>query len=238
MPGGAAAVREPWRNLYAHLMAAGRDLRQPDCIADKPRALLDAMIRNGVNSPLASSCGRLFDAVAAALGICRDRQGHEGEAASRLEALVASETLRDEDDALAYPFADQRFERIDVPCGRGRAGCRIAYSEAGWSSHRSTPMWHALLGDLSRGTPPAVIAARFHKGLAIAVVAMTRALRTERARFDTVALSGGCFQNAVLFEQTAAPLRDAGFTVLTPHAWCRPMTAGSHWGRLPSPPPG
>ena len=65
-----------------------------------------------------------------------------------------------------------------------------------------------------RGTPPAVIAARFHKGLAIAVVAMTRAL-AQRACFDTVALSGGCFQNAVLFEQTERRLRDAGFTVLT-----------------------
>ena len=82
MPGGAAAVREPWRNLYAHLLAAGLTARTGR------HALLDAMIRDGVNSPLASSCGRLFDAMAAALGICRDRQGHEGEAASRLEALV------------------------------------------------------------------------------------------------------------------------------------------------------
>ena len=98
MPGGAAAVREPWRNLYAHLLAAGLE-------PDRPHALLDAMIRNDVNSPMASSCGRLFDAMAAALDICRDRQGHEGEAASRLEALVCEETLRDEDDALAYPFA-------------------------------------------------------------------------------------------------------------------------------------
>ena len=98
MPGGAAAVREPWRNLYAHLLAAGLK-------PDRPHALLDAMIRNDVNSPMASSCGRLFDAMAAALDICRDRQGHEGEAASRLEALVCEETLRDEDDALAYPFA-------------------------------------------------------------------------------------------------------------------------------------
>ena len=60
-----------------------------------------------------------------------------------------------------------------------------------------------------------MIAARFHKGLAIAVVAMARAARASDARFDTVALSGGCFQNAVLFEQTERRLRDAGFTVLT-----------------------
>ena len=82
------------------------------------------------------------------------------------------------------------------------------------SLHRSTSHVARGAGDLNRGTPPAVIAARFHKGLAIAVVAMTRAL-AQRARFDTVALSGGCFQNAVLFEQTERRLRDAGFTVLT-----------------------
>ena len=75
-------------------------------------------------------------------------------------------------------------------------------------------MWHAAFGDLNHSTPPSVIAARFHKGLAIAVIAMTRTL-AQRACFDTVALSGGCFQNAVLFEQTERRLRDAGFTVLT-----------------------
>jgi hydrogenase maturation protein HypF len=189
MPGGTAAVREPWRNLYAHLLATGLK-------PDRPHALLDAMIRNDVNSPMASSCGRLFDAMAAAMDICSDRQGHEGEAASRLEALVCEETLRTEDDALAYSFAIELDSFPNPGCVDPR------------------PMWHAVLADLNRGTLPAVIAARFHKGLALAVVAMTRAL-TERARFDTVALSGGCFQNAVLFEQTERRLRDAGFAVLT-----------------------
>jgi hydrogenase maturation protein HypF len=186
MPGGTAAVREPWRNLYAHLLAAGLE-------PDTPRVLLDAMIRDGVNSPMASSCGRLFDAMAATLGICRDRQGHEGEAASRLEALVCERTLRDEDDALAYPMDLSSGEPVCLD---------------------PRPMWHAALGDLRAGVSPSVIAARFHKGLAIAVVAMVRSLAGP-SRFDTVALSGGCFQNTVLFEQTERRLRDAGFTVLT-----------------------
>ena len=105
MPGGdsrrARALAQPLRASWI----GGRDCE----LGTAPhRWLLDAMIRDGVNSPLASSCGRLFDAVAAALGICRDRQSHEGEAASRLEALVCQRTLRDEDDALAYPFALHR----------------------------------------------------------------------------------------------------------------------------------
>jgi hydrogenase maturation protein HypF len=186
MPGGTAAVREPWRNLYAHLLAAGL---RPDTM----HALLDSAIRNGVNSPLASSCGRLFDAIAALLGVCVERQGHEGEAASLLEAVVCRRTLLDEEDARAYPF-----QRI------GEAFLHLDPS----------PMWHAAVVDLRSGMPPPVIAARFHKGLAIALVAMARAL-AERASFDAVALSGGCFQNTVLFEQTEQRLRDAGFAVLS-----------------------
>ena len=77
MLGGAQAAREPWRNLYAHLTAemgwAGfaKNFAELDLYADlsgKPRTILDAMIRNGINTPKASSCGRLFDAVAAAPG--------------------------------------------------------------------------------------------------------------------------------------------------------------------------
>lgn len=186
MPGGTAAVREPWRNLYAHLKAAGL---QPH----RPNSVLDAMIRNGVNSPMGSSCGRLFDAVAAALGICRDRQSHEGQAASRLEALVCERTLHQEDDELAYPFSLAVMEPVCID---------------------PAAMWRTLLDDLARETPHPVIAARFHKGLAIAVVAMARHLAAY-VTFDTVALSGGCFQNAVLLEQTERRLRDAGCNVLS-----------------------
>ncbi len=211
MPGATAAVREPWRNMYAHLIAAigwaeltkaFAGLELCAFLAAKPRALLDAMIRDGLNTPSASSCGRLFDAVAAALGVCRERQGHEGEAASRLEALVCAQTLHHEDDALAYSMT-------------------IADGSPPYLEPR--PMWQAILDDLARHTPHPVIAARFHKGLARAVVAMTWKLAMD-CQFDTVALSGGCFQNAVLFEQVADRLHAAGYTVLM-HA-TTPMNDG------------
>ena len=187
MPGGNAAVREPWRNLHAHLLAAGLE-------PDRPHALLEAMIRNGVNAPPASSCGRLFDAMAAALGICADRQQHEGEAASRLEALVCQQALHDEDDDAAYPMT------LSVRRGLARLDPQ--------------PLWQAVLADLASGTAPGTMAARFHKALAIAVATLTCALAA-RTRFETIALSGGCFQNAVLAEQTERRLREAGFAVLT-----------------------
>jgi hydrogenase maturation protein HypF len=189
MPGSAAAVREPWRNLYAHLKAVGL---QPE--ASHPA--LDAMIRGRVNTPMASSCGRLFDAVAAALGICTQQQNHEGEAAAQLEALTDPHTLQHEDDALAYPLS------ISMASDGGIA--LIGYQA----------MWQALTGDIASGTPFGVIAGRFHKSVAIAIVAMTRAL-ARLEDFDAVALSGGCFQNAILLEQTERRLHDAGFIVLT-----------------------
>jgi hydrogenase maturation protein HypF len=209
MLGGDQASHEPWRNLYAHLMAEigwpefamnFAELALYRYLERKPRATLDGMLRNGIAAPLASSCGRLFDAVAAALGICRERQGHEAEAASRLEAIVCETTLRDEDAALAYPFAIPRLHRTGLP-----------YIEP-------LAMWNAVLGDLILHTPAPVIAARFHKGLANAIAAMVRKLAQhsagDQARFTTVALTGGCMQSAVLYTEIAGRLAADGFAVL------------------------
>jgi hydrogenase maturation protein HypF len=178
MPGGAQAIREPWRNLAAHL----EDGAEPfGPLIGKPLATIAAMIRNGTNAPLASSCGRLFDAVAAALGLCDGAQAYEGDAASRLEALAQTAT-----PDFGYDFT---FDgRVLDPA----------------------PMWRALRDDLLRGTDAARIAARFHEGLASALVGV--AVTTGAA---TVALSGGCFQNRLLFERTLRGLEEADLRVLT-----------------------
>jgi hydrogenase maturation protein HypF len=208
MVGADQAAREPWRNLYAHLTAEMgwaefamnfAELELYRYLDSKPRPLLDQMIRRSINAPLASSCGRLFDAVAAALGICRDRQMYEGEAASRLEAITDDDNCEGEE--AAYPFA--------IPSLPGSA---LPYIEP-------LPMWKAVLGDLTLATPVSVMAGRFHRGLARAIVAMTKKLARDEAgggpRFDTVALSGGCFQNAVLFDQVVRRLEAEAFTILT-----------------------
>ena len=210
MLGGAQAASEPWRNLYAHLMAEigwaefamnFNELEIHAYLAAKPRATLDAMVKQGINAPAASSCGRLFDAFAAVLDICRERQGYEGHAAARLEAIVDEQTLRHEDEALGYPFA--------IPNLRGSG---LPYVEP-------VSMWNAVLGDLILKTPRPVMAARFHKGLAKVVVAMAQKLAERDAedgrRFDTVALSGGCFQNRILFEEVVRRLEAEDFTVLS-----------------------
>ena len=90
-------------------MELGQYLRQ------KPVDTMSAMIGNGMNAPTASSCGRLFDAVAAAIGICRDNAFHEGEAAIRLEALIDAEVMAAVDDDLAYPFGIPNLKELGLP---------------------------------------------------------------------------------------------------------------------------
>ena len=207
MPGGTAAIREPWRNLYAHLTAAfGRmrlaselqSLELGDYLRGKPCATLDAMIARGVNAPLASSCGRLFDSFAALIGLCRDRQAYEGQAGALLEAVAEEASLGDAE--AGYPFALSASS--DVPAFIDPA-----------------PMWVAALEDLRGGTSRGAMAARFHKGLARALVTLTESLAQSGAdatrRFDTVALSGGCLQNSILLHELTRRLESCGFVVLT-----------------------
>lgn len=209
MPGGTRAIYEPWRNTYAHLMAElgwsnlkthYSQLELVQFLQTKPLETYGAMLKTGTNSPLASSCGRLFDAVAAAIGICRETVSYEGQAAIELEALVDEDTLHHEDDTLAYPFA--------IP----RLNAQLPYIEP-------LGMWQALLGDLVLETPKEIIAARFHKGLARVIVAMVKTLTTrdEQRCTNTVALTGGVFQNKVLLEQVISRLEQENFHVLTHH---------------------
>ncbi len=196
MPGGARAMREPWRNLYAHLKAAGAfdgdRLPHADdwkAFEGKPLVIIDKMIAQGVNSPLASSCGRLFDAVAAALGLCADRQAYEGEAAARLEALAGAAS----NERRFYEFGISQSEPIDID---------------------PAPLWDAIKDDLRQDVAAPVIARRFHLGLAEAIAKVAVRLAAMR-RFETVALSGGCFQNRLLFESVHDRLCEAGLEVLT-----------------------
>ncbi|MFZ1573684.1 MAG: carbamoyltransferase HypF, partial [Chromatiaceae bacterium] len=138
MPGGTRAMREPWRNLYAQVATclgwetcatAYPDLEMTRYLAAKPLATLDTMMARGLNTPLTSSAGRLFDAVAAALGICRDAIAYEGQAAIELETLALEAAGREEGGA--YPF------------GLVAAGGRWLLDPA--------PLWQALLDDLASG---------------------------------------------------------------------------------------
>jgi hydrogenase maturation protein HypF len=181
LPGGDAANRAPWRNLLARLDMAGRGEAADALLPDRPLKLLRQAVRAGVNAPLSSSAGRLFDAVAALLGLVVDEMSYEGEAAMRLEALAR------------------------------RSGDRGAYPLGEGAAIDTAPLFEALLADRAAGTAPEAMAARFHRGLAQAFAKRARA-EVEAGRAGAVALSGGCFQNALLLETTVAAL--AGLPVL------------------------
>jgi hydrogenase maturation protein HypF len=204
--GGDLAAREPWRNTYAHLMAEMgwarfamnfEELELFRFLGSKPRELLDGLLGKPALTPPASSAGRLFDAVAAAIGICRDGVSYEGEAATRMEAMIGPADLQ-EDAELDYPFAIPRLDK-----GKG-----LPYIEP-------LAMWQALLGDLILATPPARMAARFHRGLAKTVVRMATQL-CEKHAVSTVALGGGVFQNRIFSELVLEGLAAAGLPTMFP----------------------
>lgn len=195
MPGGEQAIREPWRMALAYLNHHyGKklwDLPIPFVHALEKReteAIL-RMLARGVNCPLTSSCGRLFDAVAALVGI-RSRASYEGQAAIELEigaSRAAAETG-------AYPLALQKRGDLWV----------FATGE----------LFEAIVQDLAHGTPREIISARFHQGL-IKMFSLLADLLREETSLNRICLSGGTFQNRILFEGLTTQLEAAGFEVFT-----------------------
>lgn len=206
LPGGTQAILQPWRNLFAQIVATlGWDaferqfaaLDVTKAMRARPIDIIGRMIDGGVNSPQTTSCGRLFDAVAAALNICADGIVYEGQAAIELEAIC-----RDVEAADGYEF------------GLTREGWQADGSDGGSWILDPAPMWQHLFADLAGATPAARISARFHRGLADAIVELSARIAESRA-IDTVALSGGVFQNRTLFEQICSGLREREFQVLS-----------------------
>ncbi|MDZ8227119.1 carbamoyltransferase HypF [Nostoc sp. ChiVER01] len=203
MIGSEQAIYQPWRNTYAHLVATNlwddyqqqyADLEIVKFLKNKPLKLLNQLIEKKINSPSASSVGRLFDAVAAAIGIYRDECSYEGQAAIAMEAIVYVSSLNNDKETLIYPF---NFSFSDsIYCIDPR------------------PMWQALLHDLQQQIPQQVMAAKFHEGLANAIVEMVKHLSQENL-ISQVALTGGVFQNCILLQQVTKRLEKLGIKVLT-----------------------
>lgn len=205
--GGDLAAKEPWRNLYAQLRAgmpwgeieanfAG--LPCIDALLAKRSPLLEQVLENPSVSPLASSGGRLFDAVAAAVGICFERIEYEGQAAIELENAIEDKQLEGALAGERYPIAIPTHPELDLP-----------YLEF-------KGMWSAILGDLFAEVPPGLISARFHVALAEAIVRAAELIRKRVGDIPAAALSGGCFQNRRLLELCSEGLTKAGFQTLTP----------------------
>ncbi|PWH14117.1 MAG: carbamoyltransferase HypF [Ardenticatenia bacterium] len=200
LPGGEAAVLEPCRVALALLWEMGGetawerdDLAPLRQFSTSQKHLLAQMLRRGVNAPITTSVGRLFDGVAALVGL-HQQVSFEGQAAMALE-FAADPSVRE-----AYPFP------LEEPQDR-EGDAMLSKWILDWQ-----PLLVALLEDLQRKVPVGIIAARFHNALVEGIVAVSRQVGHAR-----VVLSGGCFQNRWLTERSAARLRRAGFEVLLHH---------------------
>jgi hydrogenase maturation protein HypF len=194
LPGGDEAVKNPWRTavscLYQILGEKILECTHPVTQLYKENLpTLVAMIDKNINSPVTSSCGRLFDCVAALTGL-RQHSTYEGQAALELEMTISH------DDNSFYPFE--------------------IVQENGSMLLSWEPMLHEILADLRKNTSPGSISNRFHNTLAaLFSEACGRLGKTEK--IQSVVLSGGVFQNGTLLERLTRFLTDQNFKVHSHH---------------------
>lgn len=194
LPGGEAAIKQPWRMAAAHLIhtygedaTLGLPLPAVRRAGDRETRNIARLLRTGLNAPPTSSAGRLFDAVSALLGLPgSDRTTYEGQAAIELELAV--------DDGLGswYPFA-------------------LSDAGDGWVVE-TREIIAGVVEDLRKGCAPGEIAGRFHRTMAEIVLAGCLRIR-EAGGPSAVALSGGTFQNMLLLEKASRLLEEHGFVV-------------------------
>lgn len=191
MPGGQRAIREPWRMAAVYLeRAIGNDFLKLNIpfvreMNQVSWATLHSMIETGTNCPATSSMGRLFDAVSSTLGL-RNMVNYEGQAAIELEAAANS------DISEGYEFE----------------------VSADGSMVRAEAVIREVVADLLEGRPQGEVSAKFHNAVAGLIERVALRIRDER-RLNSVALSGGVFQNAYLLESVSRRLRQMGFEVFT-----------------------
>lgn len=210
LPGGQAAIREPWRMAVCWAAkAAGDDAAAAvgERLDPRWRSVL-ALSQAGADrsgTVMTSSVGRLFDGVSALLGL-RPRVSYEGQAAIELEMLARA-----------------------VPAGKAPAYPLDVRDEGGVAVLDPSPLVATVLEELAKGTEPARIAAGFHRGLGLGTAALAAQLAGEQG-LEVVALSGGVFQNARLSDTVEDALRRAGLAVLV-HETVPPNDGGISIGQ-------
>ncbi|MDE6735091.1 MAG: carbamoyltransferase HypF, partial [Desulfovibrio sp.] len=216
LPGAEAAIREPWRIARGLARLSGMDW-SPEAAPKgeeppSPRAVaaVDALLDRGLNSPATSSCGRLFDAVAAALGLC-NAITYEGQAAIRLESAAR---------AWLAAHGSELPEVWTVP---------LREAEDGLLTLDSAALFAEVLRAREGGMAAGEIAARFHASLAKGFADMA-AKAAEKLGLRTVGLSGGAFQNLILSARLREELAARGLTPLS-HAQVPPGDGGLSLGQ-------
>ncbi len=177
LPGGEAAIKEPWRTALSYLYLSYKDglhaVRIPFMkgLDKKKAAILIQMVKNGINSPLTSSAGRFFDGVAALIGV-RQKITYEGEAAIELEKVAAPGCI----ESYSYRIERSRFSPAVI---------------------RTEGIIRGIVKDLEKKEKAAFISGRFHNTVA-GIIKETALAEAKRRRVKKIVLSGGVFQNRYL----------------------------------------
>ena len=197
LPGGAAAIKKPYRTATGYLLKLLGDraldpklsfLKQADAVEIE---LIKRQVETGLNSPLCSSMGRLFDAVSALIGI-RGEIDYEGQAAIELE--MSAYDAVGKVGGKSYPYSITKDKDINII--------------------RLKELLSAVVEDLYRGVPKATISTMFHNTVAQMIRDVCQSI-ADRTKINQVALSGGVFQNRLLLRKVVPLLESAGFSVLT-----------------------
>lgn len=218
MPGGSAAIKHPLQMAYGVLWEFDL-LEHPGAkgalekLGESQCATLDSMIEQGINTPVTSSVGRLFDAASALLGICIEPT-YEGEPAIMLgaamyeggngETACAGECNASSDQDEANAYAIGVIKNTATPDSTAHDTSVILFDAA--------DLFRAMLDDVERGMSVSVISRRFHDAFVDAIVAAAQ-LSQAMYEISTIALSGGVFMNRYLIENAISRLEQAGFTV-------------------------
>jgi hydrogenase maturation protein HypF len=213
MPGGEAAIHEPWRMAFAHLVAAGfseDEAKELVGATDKEARVVSRMIGRGINTPFTSSLGRLFDAVAAVV-LDRREVDYEAQAATELEGIALCESY----DLRSHEYvpeltADKNFNSDARVLGLAK-------------------LWRTIVEDLRRGVPKRRIAAQFHSGISEGFIRAAANAR-ESTGISQVALSGGCMHNRRLARLLRSGLEEEGFRVYQ-HRHVSPGDGGLSYGQ-------
>ena len=219
MPGGAAAVKHPLRMAYGVLWAFDLLDHPGAAVAlaalGEQAAVYEQMIDRGINTPMTSSVGRLFDAASALLGICTEPT-YEGEPAILLEAAIANgrtDISRETSEPCGAAAAEAAAaERYAIAVVKNTATSTSTAQDTSVVLFDAAPAFSALLDDLAAGVPVATIARRFHDAFVQAILTAAQLVRSVYD-IDTLALSGGVFMNRYLLEHVLAVLEASGFTV-------------------------
>lgn len=198
LPGGDRAVLEPWRNAAGMLIGLlgerGRRLAGrlfPD--KESSIAVISRMVSMKLNSPLAGTCGRLFDAVSAILGICTEST-YDGEAAIRLSEHLGPGNV----NAPPYPF--------------------VVTEKSGLKELDFKPMIEQITDERLKGVPPEPLIRRFHETIISACCSLVESIAGENPGFGRrVVLSGGSMNNPFLSLRLSESLEARGFSVYTHH---------------------